>query len=296
MSQYARLRTRPMVTARVARRRVRPDVATPIVKWAGGKSRLLDEIMLRRPLKVRRYFEPFVGGGAVFFRLAPAHSVISDCNPDLVNTYRCVAWHVEGVIRRLRNHREKHSEQHYYATRSRWNLRKGRQSDVDRAAMFIYMNKTCYNGLYRVNRKGLFNVPMGRYKDPQIFDPAALRTASHALQRATILEAGYQHVLDDAGRGDFVYFDPPYQPMSETANFTSYTADSFSEDDQRELARTARLLANKSCAVMVSNSDTPLIREIYKGFEIASVTCNRQINSRASSRGAVGEVIVTGGF
>ena len=287
------LRVRPTVTARVARRKARPDIATPVVKWAGGKTRLLDEIMVRRPVQFRRYFEPFFGGGAVFFRLAPTHAVISDCNPDLVNMYRCVAWHVEGVIRRLRNHRERHCEEHYYATRSRWNTRQGRQSDVDRAAMFIYLNKTCYNGLWRVNRKGLFNVPMGRYDDPPILDAEGLRAASRVLQRAELVESGYQHVVDRAGAGDFVYFDPPYQPASPTANFTSYTAGDFGEDDQRELARMCRVLAQAGAAVMVSNSDTPLIRELYQGFDIASVQCSRAINSRASSRGAVGEVIIT---
>jgi DNA adenine methylase len=289
----SQLRVRPVVTARVVRHRARPDIAAPIVKWAGGKSRLLDEITARRPLSFRRYFEPFLGGGALFFRMAPQHAVVSDCNPDLINMYRCVAWHVEGVIRRLRTHRDNHSEQHFYATRSRWNERKGRQSDVDRAAMFVYLNKTCYNGLWRVNKKGLFNVPMGRYTDPPICDAASLRAASKVLQRAELKQSGYEYVADRAGAHDFVYFDPPYQPVSETASFTSYTAGDFGEDDQRELARVARNQARAGCAVMVSNSDTPFIRELYQGFDVATVECNRQINSRASARGAVREVIIT---
>ncbi|RMH43868.1 MAG: DNA adenine methylase [Deltaproteobacteria bacterium] len=292
----ARLRTRPLAPARVARRPARPDAAAPIVKWAGGKSRLLDAITARRPPSFRRYFEPFVGGGAVFFRLAPHHAVLSDLNADLIATYRAVAWNVEAVIRRLRTHRDRHCEDYYYATRERWNERTGPQSDVDRAAMFIYLNKTCYNGLWRVNRSGRFNVPIGSYKAPAICDAPGLRAASRLLQRAELATRSYDYVVDAAGRGDFVYFDPPYQPVSATANFTSYTSACFGEDDQRELARVARLLVRKGCAVMLSNSDTPLIRSLYDGFRVDRVTCNRAINSRADGRGAVAEVLITGGY
>jgi DNA adenine methylase len=293
MSQAARIRVRPVVARLVARRHLRPAEASPIVKWAGGKSKLLDQLLARRPVPFRRYYEPFLGGGAFFFRLAPRDAVISDCNEDLMNMYRCVAWQVDGIIRRLRTHRERHSEEYFYATRERWNERSGRQSDVDRAAMFIYLNKTCYNGLWRVNRSGRFNVPMGRYTDPSIFDPAQLRSAAHALQRAQLRKGDYREVVDDAAAGDFLYFDPPYQPVSATANFTSYTPDSFAEADQRVLADTVRTLVARGCSVMVSNSDTPLIRAIYQGFDITQVSCSRAINSKASRRGAVNEVIIT---
>jgi DNA adenine methylase len=267
--------------------------AAPIVKWAGGKTRLLDEILARRPARFGRYFEPFLGGGAVFFKLSPTGAVLSDINADLINAYRCVANQLDAVLRRLRVHRDNHGEGHYYATRERWNRRTAADTDVDRAAMFIYLNKTCYNGLWRVNRSGEFNVPMGRYRDPSVFDAAALHAASQLLRRAELRHAGYREVAELAGPDDFVYFDPPYQPRSVTSSFTSYTSDCFGEDDQRELAATARALAARGCAVMVSNSDTPLIRELYAEFNIERVACSRAINSRADSRGAVSEVLIT---
>ncbi len=274
----------------------RPQVAAPIVKWAGGKTRLLDQLGALRPRLFRRYFEPFLGGGALFFRLAPNNAVLSDQNADLINMYRCVAWNVEAVIRRLQIHKKRHSEDHYYEIRSWWNDRKARQSDVQRAAAFLYLNKTCYNGLWRVNSKGLFNVPMGRYDDPPICDPPRLRAASLLLRRADLVSGQYADGAEPAAAGDFVYFDPPYHPLTATSNFTSYTQDSFTEDDQRELATVARRLTDRGCAVMISNSDTPFIRELYRGFRIHRVEVARAINSKASARGAVHEVIVTNNY
>jgi DNA adenine methylase len=271
-----------------------PVVAAPIVKWAGGKSRLLDELLARSPRRFRRYFEPFLGGAALYFRLAPRFAVLSDSNADLINMYRCVAWNVEAVIRRLARHRAEHSEAHYYQMRERWNTQGELSADVDRAAAFIYLNKTCYNGLWRVNSRGHFNVPVGRYDEPSIFDPAALRAASRLLQRAEITASHYAEAADGARAGDFIYFDPPYHPLSETANFTSYTAGSFGPDDQRQLADTARALVRRGCAVMVSNSDTPFIRDLYRDFRIDGVDCARAINSKASARGPQRELIITG--
>lgn len=270
--------------------------AGPVVKWVGGKTRLLPELLERRPTTFRRYFEPFVGGAAMFFRLNPSDAVLSDCNPDLVNMYRCVAWNVEAVIKRLRAHKRNHSTEHYYETRDRFNStrgpRQGRTS-VERAAAFIYLNKTCYNGLWRVNSRGGFNVPMGRYTDPPICEPTRLRAASRVLQKARLEVGSYADAVADAGAGDFVYFDPPYHPVSPTANFTSYTAGDFGEDDQRELASLVRHLDERGVHVMLSNSDTPFIRKLYRGLRVDTVTCARAINSKASSRGAVNEVIVT---
>jgi DNA adenine methylase len=248
------------------------------------------------PARFGRYYEPFAGGLALFFRVAAERAVISDANADLIALYTAVATDVNAVIRRLQRHREEHDERHYYAMREKWNQLHGTMSNADRAAMFIYLNKTCFNGLWRVNRAGDFNVPIGRYTDPPICVPDALRAAHTLLARADIRQGDYRAAVEDAEKGDFVYFDPPYDPVTPTANFTSYSADGFGPDDQRELVETARSLVARGCKVMLSNSDTPFIRSIYKGFKIATVKCPRAINSNAAKRGDVDEVIVTGGY
>jgi DNA adenine methylase len=270
------------------------DAAAPIVKWAGGKSRLLDELVARAPERYRRYFEPFVGGAALYFRLRPRLAVLSDSNADLINMYRCVAGHVEAVIQRLARHRAAHGSDYYYGVRERWNQPGGFEADVDRAAAFIYLNKTCYNGLWRVNSRGRFNVPLGRYDDPTIFDQLQLRAASRMLQRAELGAHHFADAVEKARAGDFVYFDPPYHPLSDTAHFTSYTSTCFGADDQRELARVARALVRRGCTVVVSNSDTAFVRELYRGFLIDVVDCARAINSKASARGPQRELIIRG--
>ncbi|HTM20039.1 MAG TPA: DNA adenine methylase, partial [Kofleriaceae bacterium] len=286
----ARLDMRRAIAPKQARR---PAELAPIVKWAGGKTKLLEELVAHAPGTYRRYFEPFVGGGALFFRLVPDDAVLCDRNVDLINTYRCIAWNVEAVIKRLAAHKAKHGEAHYYQVRERFNQREGKQSDVERAAACIYLNKTCYNGLWRVNASGEFNVPIGRYTDPPICDAERLRAAAPVLQRADLRAGHYADAVDGARSRDLVYFDPPYHPVSDTANFTSYTADCFGEDDQRALAEVTRLLDARGCAVMVSNSDTPFIRALYRDYRITRVSCARAINTNAASRGAVHEVIVS---
>lgn len=276
---------------------VRPDgdgTAAPIVKWAGGKSRLLDELIARAPERYRRYFEPFVGGAALYFRLRPRWAVLSDANPDLINMYRCVAGNVEAIIERLERHRAAHDSDYYYSVRERWNRPGGLEADVDRAAAFIYLNKTCYNGLWRVNSRGHFNVPVGRYDDPAIFDRLQLRAASKMLQRTRLRVADYGNAVAEAEAGDFVYFDPPYHPLSDTAHFTSYTSSSFGPDDQRALAQVARALVRRGCTVLVSNSDTAFVRDLYRGFRIDVVDCARAINSKASARGPQRELLIRG--
>jgi DNA adenine methylase len=268
--------------------------AAPIVKWAGGKTRLLDELVARSPRGYRRYFEPFLGGAALFFRLQPRSGILSDSNPDLINMYRCVAWNVEAVIRRLARHRAAHTEEHYYAVRERWNQPGGLAADVDRAAAFIYLNKTCYNGLWRVNSRGRFNVPVGRYEAPSIYDPASLRAASKVLQRAELSTAPFGEAVSAARAGDFVYFDPPYHPISDTARFTSYTSASFGPDDQRQLAEVARGLVRRGATVLISNSDARFVRDLYDGFRIDVVDCARAINSKASARGPQRELLILG--
>lgn len=250
------------------------------------------------PARYARYYEPFVGGAALFFRVAPKRAVIADSNADLIGLYTSLVEDVEAVICRLKYHRAAHCARHYYATRTRWNNCNSKLSwnSGERAATFIYLNKTCFNGLWRVNRAGAFNVPIGRYTAPAICVPDGLRAASAVLARATLRCADYRAAIADARRGDFLYFDPPYDPVAPTANFTSYTADTFGADHQRELADAARALVARGCQVMLSNSDTPFIRTLYKGFQIDRVKCSRAINSNAAKRGKVNEVIVTAGY
>jgi DNA adenine methylase len=248
------------------------------------------------PAHYGRYYEPFAGGAALFFRVSPQRATLADSNPDLIGLYTTIAKDVGAVIKRLEYHRDRHSEAHYYEVRSLWNDREASWASADRAATFIYLNKTCFNGLWRVNRSGDFNVPIGRYTDPPICVPDALHAAQAVLARAKLLCGDYRTAVEDAKRGDFVYFDPPYDPVAPTANFTSYTSGAFGPDQQRELSETARKLVARGCKVMLSNSDTPFIRSLYKGFQIDRVKCPRAINSNAAKRGDVDEVIVVGGY
>ena len=195
------------------------------------------------------------------------------------------------VLRVLARMAELHSEPHFYATRERWNSG-AISSRVDRAATFIYFNRTCFNGLWRVNRRGHYNVPMGRYANPSICSPERLLAASAALRKADIRLGSYAHTVDDARRGDLVYFDPPYQPVSATANFTGYNADPFGEAEQQKLADVFELLDARGCRLMLSNSDTPLINKIYRRFRIDRVMASRNVNSRSDRRGKVPEVVV----
>lgn len=282
-----------MAVRQGARRALAPSHgAAPIIKWVGGKTKLLPELIARMPEKFGNYYEPFIGGAALFFRVAPERAVLNDFNADLVGLYTAVKRDVAAVIRQLEKHRTAHSEAHYYQTRTRWNDRELAWTSAERAATFIYLNKTCFNGLWRVNRAGDFNVPIGRYVDPPICVPDALRAAQTVLAGAELRRGDYRAAIADARRGDFVYFDPPYDPITPTANFTSYTESEFGQQQQRELAETARMLAGKGVHVMLSNHDTPFVRSLYKGFRIDRVKCARAINSNANKRGDVDEVIV----
>ncbi|HVV84225.1 MAG TPA: DNA adenine methylase [Kofleriaceae bacterium] len=304
MQRPTRRLVRPATLAprlgRAPRRAIAPPPASPastspIIKWVGGKSKLLGELVLRLPPRHERYFEPFAGGAALFFHLAPARAVLADLNPDLIAMYQAVAADPAGLIRRLGLHRDAHDQAHYYQVRERWNDRSVSWSAIDRAAAFVYLNRTCFNGLWRVNRSGAFNVPMGRYTNPLICDPDGLGAAAAVLARADVRCADYRRAVADAGPGDLVYFDPPYDPLTPTANFTSYTGDGFGPAQQAELADTVRALAARGCHVLVSNSDTPRVRALYKGLRIDRVRCPRAINSDAARRGEVDEVIVVAG-
>lgn len=273
-----------------------PKHAKPFVKWVGGKQQLLSQLEAFFPTHFTRYIEPFVGGGAVFFHLwntgrLPSQSFLFDNNEDLINAYQMIRDSVDDLIRCLAGHKNKHSKDYYYKIRGL--DRKDRQlEDEQRAARTIYLNRTCYNGLYRVNRKGEFNVPFGSYKNPQILYEDVLRAAHLALQGVTIEVIDFREVVNFAKSKDFFYFDPPYDPVSKTASFTSYTPNSFKDEDQRDLAEVFRQLTQKGCFCMLSNSYTSFILDLYKDFRIELVQAKRRVNSRATGRGNIAEVVV----
>lgn len=238
-----------------------------------------------------RHVEPFTGGGALFFARAPKRALLCDINADLVRTYTTVRDHPTELIQQLTRLKAAHDKESYYAVRERYNTRSQR-SDIERAAMFIYLNKTCFNGLYRVNRRGEFNVPMGSYQNPGIVDIAGLYAASERLQQADIRCAPFETLLSEARPGDFVYLDPPYEPVSRTANFTSYAQDGFSQTDQTRLRDVFRELDRRGTKLMLSNSDVPFIRELYRGYQIDTVMAPRAVSCDAKSRVAVREVVV----
>ena len=272
--------------------------AQPFLKWAGGKGQLLAQYEAFFPsTPMRRYFEPFVGSGAVFFYLRAKgrfeRYYLSEINVELVNCYRVARDDVEGLIRLLAAHRECHSADYYYAVRALdrdpgWCY----AADAARAARMIYLNKTCYNGLWRVNSQGYFNVPMGRYKTPDILNADRLRAASAALQGVELSMMDFEGVIRLAGPGDFVYLDPPYFPLTKTAYFTSYAADSFGEYEHRKLALVFAELDRLGARVMLSNSDTLLVREIYRDFRTETVLARRAINSATGKRGVITEIVV----
>jgi DNA adenine methylase len=265
--------------------------ATPFLKWAGGKGRLLAQYAPYFPQNYGTYYEPFCGGGAVFFHLTPGRAVLSDINPELVNVYACVRDAVEDVIALLEEHAARHNEGHYYTVRDQ---QPHALTPVERAARLIYLNHTCFNGLYRENASGAFNVPLGRYVNPTICDAANLRAARWALQSAETLNAPFDHVLQRAQHGDLVYFDPPYVPLSTTSSFTSYSRHAFGREEQVRLRDTFAALAQRGVQVMLSNSDTPFTRDLYRDFRIITISAARVINSRAERRGKISEILVLG--
>ncbi len=267
--------------------------ARPFLKWAGGKSRLLGEISKRVPKSFGRYFEPFLGGGAVYFHLRPRRAVLSDVNSHLIETYRRVARSVDDTIVSLLNHAKKHSEDHYYAVRDAWNRNLGARGSATRSAAFIYLNRACFNGLWRVNKSGEFNVPFGRAPIVRLPSAESLRAASNALRTAELRCDPFKDALRYACEGDFVYLDPPYAPLPGKSNFTGYASGGFGGADQLELAEVFRDLDRLGCFLLLSNSDVPLIHELYRGFRIERVRCSRPISSNASTRGEVSELLIS---
>jgi DNA adenine methylase len=262
----------------------------PFLKWAGGKSQLLEQFrpLLPRPASYERYLEPFVGSGALFFHLRPATAELSDVNREIVECYRAVKTRPEDVIRELEKHR--YDERHYYDVRAKVPTRL-----AERAARTIYLNKTGYNGLYRVNSRGRFNVPMGRYANPGFQSPmlfATIHACSKALASARLTSGDFEATLKGVGRGSFVYLDPPYVPVSATSDFTSYARGGFGWAEQERLAAVCRELWRRGARLMLSNSDTESVRALYRGFRIDVVHASRSINSSGAKRGKVCEVVV----
>ena len=261
----------------------RIEVARPFVKWVGGKRSIINDLLARIPEKFNRYFEPFVGGGAMFWNIPHAkQSHISDINFHLIITYRMVRDNVEAVISRLKYHKRHHEKRYYMEARN--NLSES-TNPVEIASLFIYLNKTCYNGLYRVNKLGIFNVPIGRYDDPKIVDAENLRKCSQFLAHADIFHKGFSQIKPQ--KGDFVYFDPPYHET-----FSAYDGSGFGIKEHEELAAFCRQLDQNGVRFMLSNSDTQLIRELYIGFNVENIDASRTISCKGAERKKENELII----
>ncbi len=264
------------------------DVARPFIKWVGGKRQLLPRLLDHVPTDAGTYFEPFIGGGALFFAVRPRAAVLADVNVRLIRTYKGVRDNVDEVVGLLRTY--PHDSAFFYQLRE---VNIDTRSDAEVAAWFIYLNKTGFNGLYRVNRANRFNVPFGRYVNPNICDEPTLRACSSALTDTELLVADFEVAVAKAKKGDFVYFDPPYVPLSVTSSFTSYTSDGFGPVEQSRLRDTAKKLKKRGVNVLLSNSSAPFVRSLYaESFELIEVSATRFINSKASGRGAIAELLI----
>lgn len=265
----------------------------PFLKWVGGKRQLMNEIEPLIPSKISTYYEPFIGGGAVLLNQQPKKAVINDYNAELINVYAVVRDQVEELIEDLATH--KNESDYFYSIRVQ-DREEGfdQLSSLKRASRVIYLNKTCFNGLYRVNSSGEFNTPFGRYKNPNIVNESVLRAVSKYLQNNNIelISGDFEDALKGARRGAFVYLDPPYDPISKSSNFTGYVEGGFGVDQQERLRDVCVKLHEKGVKFLLSNSATPLIKNLYKDFEIIEVGAKRHINSVASKRGEVTEVLV----
>jgi len=278
--------------------RIIKEKPKPFVKWVGGKRQLLKqfkELGLYPPEdfnpNTATYFEPFVGGGAVFFDLFPQKAVLLDLNSELITTYNVIKNDVEKLTKSLKKH--KHSKEYFLKMRAK---NPKRLSELNIASRFIYLNRTGFNGLYRVNKNNEFNVPFGSYKNPLICDKENLRKIHNVLQKVDVFHKDYKEVLNMAKKGDFIYLDPPYYPVNGTSNFTSYTSNNFLEKEQKELKNVFVELHKKGCFVMLSNSDTPFINKLYSGLgrkiKVRKIQANRMINSNSKKRGKINEVLV----
>ncbi len=270
----------------------------PFLKWAGGKRQLIPEITANYlPAKYDTYYEPFLGGGAILFELQPKKAVVNDSNSELINCYKVIRDSLDELMEDLKRH--KNNEDYYYNIRD-WDRIKdyNNKTTIQRASRIIFLNKTCYNGLFRVNSQGQFNVPFGRYKKPNILDEAVLKAVSHYLNNndIKILNGDFEDAVKDAKAGDFIYFDPPYHPISNTASFTGYDVNGFNKDEQIRLKKTVDDLEKRGCQVLLSNADADFILDLYKDYKIKKVYATRAINSNALKRGKVKEVLVMNNY
>ncbi len=268
-------------------------LVAPVLKWVGGKRQLIAQITELLPSSYATYYEPFIGGGAVFFHLQHKKVVINDFNSELVNVYKTIQSDVEGLIEDLKKH--KNESDYFYEIRA-LDRSDGfdKLTNVEKASRIIYLNKTCFNGLYRVNSSGEFNTPFGRYKNPNIVNEITLRAVHKYLttNNITILNQDFETIFDNIKKNDFVYLDPPYDPVSKSSNFTGYNQGGFSTDDQVRLRELCDKLNKKGVKFLLSNSATDFIKEEYKDYQINIVQANRSINSNAKKRGAVDEVLI----
>jgi DNA adenine methylase len=266
------------------------------LKWAGGKRQLIPQIDQYLPSNIDRYFEPFLGGGAMFFYIKqkynPSYCCISDLNKDLIDTFICVRDNPVKLIRSLRYFKLKNSKEFYYNVRNNFN--KNKMKDVKRCAAFIYLNKTCFNGIYRVNMKGEFNVPRGKYENPEIYNPETILLASQLLQDVDIKCIDYQEIVNYIKESDFVYLDPCYDPLKKTS-FTKYTPKSFSNEDNKKLAYFVKELKDKNVNVLLSNNVTENVEMLYPQdqFKKQIVYCSRSINSVSTGRGRIQEFLIS---
>ncbi len=267
----------------------------PILKWLGGNRQLLTTINSLLPEKITTYVEPFVGGGALLFDLQPKRAIINDLNEDLINVYKVVKNNPEELLKLLEEHNEKNNEEYYYKIRALDRMNDyDSMSDVEKASRIIYLNKTCFNGLFRVNQAGQFNSPYGRYKNPNIINKPVILAMSKYFNKndIKILNGDYKETLKNLRKGAFIYFDPPYLPISSSSSFTGYTENGFNEQNQKDLRDECDRLNNRGINFLLSNSDHPLIRDLYKDYEIITVKARRSINSKGNKRGEINEVLV----
>ncbi len=270
----------------------------PFLKWAGGKRQLLSEIRKYIPKRYNIYFEPFIGAAAVLFDLQPQTAIINDANAELINCYQMIKEKPEELITAARKHKELNTKEYFYKLRGLDRTKEFQDlTPVERAARIIYLNKTCFNGLFRVNSNGQFNVPYGDYKTPSIVDEVVIKATSRYLNEMLIQISNddFEAAVSGAGRGDFVYFDPPYDPVSDTASFTGYDVNGFDKNEQKRLKKVCDELSKKKCKVLLSNSATDFIKELYSDetqYTIIEVEANRNINSVGSGRGKVSEVLI----